>query len=145
MVNMGFYYTAEFNSFISESYKTDGTYTDETWPEDAVLCTDDEVAMYHGTIAPTDKQLGAVDRRPVWVDTPPPTREQLISLAEQQKNQLRKAADSEIAWLQDAVDAGIATDEETALLAGWKKYRVLLMRVDMTKAPDIEWPPLPAA
>lgn len=55
------------------------------------------------------------------------------------------AADDEIDWLQDAVDAGIATDEETALLAAWKTYRVQLMRIDTSKAPDIEWPPVPSA
>ncbi|MDZ8419580.1 tail fiber assembly protein, partial [Escherichia coli] len=27
----------------------------------------------------------------------------------------------------------------------WKKYRVLLMRVDTSTAPDIEWPTPPAA
>lgn len=140
---MNFYYTAEFNSFISEKYKTDGTYTDESWPADALLCTDDEVIMYRGTTAPDGKKLGSVDGRPTWVDLPPPTHDQLVAQAEQQKNQLRKAADSEIVWLQDAVDAGIATGEETELLAKWKKYRVLLMRVDTSIAPDIEWPVSP--
>ncbi|HDR2854962.1 TPA: tail fiber assembly protein [Enterobacter roggenkampii] len=43
---------------------------------------------------------------------------------------LRAQADSEIDRRQDAVDAGIATDEETAALSEWKKYRELLMRVD---------------
>lgn len=66
-----------------------------------------------------------------------------VAAAEQKKNTLRAAADAEISWLQDAVDAGIASDEETALLAEWKKYRVLLMRVDTSKAPDIEWPKPP--
>ncbi|EKK4598230.1 TPA: tail fiber assembly protein, partial [Escherichia coli] len=47
-------------------------------------------------------------------------------------------------WRQDAVDAGIATDEETSTLTQWKKYRVLLMRVDTSTAPDIEWPTPPA-
>ncbi|EKK4595233.1 tail fiber assembly protein, partial [Escherichia coli] len=46
-------------------------------------------------------------------------------------------------WRQDAVDAGIATDEETSILTEWKKYRVLLMRVDTSTAPDIEWPTPP--
>ncbi|MCW6599421.1 tail fiber assembly protein, partial [Yersinia ruckeri] len=46
----------------------------------------------------------------------------------------------EIAWRQDAVDTGIATKEEAASLAEWKKYRILLMRVDTSTAPDIEWP-----
>ncbi|AVE96924.1 TPA: tail fiber assembly protein [Escherichia coli] len=33
----------------------------------------------------------------------------------------------------------IATEEEKALLAAWKTYRVLLNRVDTSVAPDIEW------
>ncbi|HDW0493041.1 TPA: tail fiber assembly protein, partial [Escherichia coli] len=32
-----------------------------------------------------------------------------------------------------------ATEEETPLLEAWKKYRVLLNRVDTSVAPDIEW------
>lgn len=56
---------------------------------------------------------------------------------------LRAVADSEIAPLQDAVDLGIATAAESAALTEWKKYRVLLMRIDTSKAPDIEWPDMP--
>lgn len=67
-----------------------------------------------------------------------------VATAVQKKNSLRAVADAEISWLQDAVDAGIATDEETALLAAWKSYRVQLMRIDTTKAPDIEWPETPS-
>ena len=48
-----------------------------------------------------------------------------------------------IAPLQDAVDLEIATEEETSLLEAWKKYRVLLNRVDTSTAPDIEWPEEP--
>ncbi|CAM6643993.1 phage tail protein [Escherichia coli] len=48
-----------------------------------------------------------------------------------------------IAPLQDAVDLDIATEEETSLLAAWKTYRVLLNRVDISVAPDIEWPAVP--
>lgn len=62
--------------------------------------------------------------------------------ATQQKNTLRAAADSEITWRQDAVDADIATEQEVSELAAWKKYRVLLMRVD-TAAPA--WPTAPEA
>ncbi len=66
-----------------------------------------------------------------------------VSAAVQKKNALRSTADDEIAWLQDAVDAGIATDEETALLAAWKAYRVQLMRIKTDIAPDIDWPTPP--
>ncbi|WP_277888405.1 tail fiber assembly protein, partial [Escherichia coli] len=40
-------------------------------------------------------------------------------------------------------DLGMATDDETKLLLAWKKYRVLLNRVDTSTAPDIEWPEEP--
>lgn len=71
---------------------------------------------------------------------PEPTQEELIAQAEQQKAALRQTADAEITWRQDAVDAGIATVEESAALAEWKTYRVLLMRVDTANP---VWPPLP--
>ncbi|WP_340608936.1 tail fiber assembly protein, partial [Xenorhabdus bharatensis] len=45
--------------------------------------------------------------------------------------------------LQDAVDLDMATKEEKAALLKWKKYRVLLNRVDCSTAPDIVWPEQP--
>ncbi|WP_206400429.1 tail fiber assembly protein, partial [Escherichia coli] len=47
-----------------------------------------------------------------------------------------------IATLQDAVDLDMATEEEKLSLTHWKKYRVLLNRVQPENAPDIEWPEL---
>nr|ELN3427138.1 tail fiber assembly protein [Escherichia coli] len=87
--------------------------------------------------------LGMVSGALAWVDEPPLSPEQKISDAENMKATFRAKADSEISWRQDAVDAGIATDEETSILTEWKKYRVLLMRVDTSTAPDIEWPTPP--
>lgn len=80
------------------------------------------------------------DGVPYLSDPMPPTPEQLIAQADADKKRLKLAADSEIEWRQDAVDAGIATEEETAALVKLKKYRVLLMRVDTSKVPNIEWP-----
>lgn len=68
------------------------------------------------------------------------SQRELIADSEAMKLSLRLKADSEIAWRQDAVDAGIATEEETAALSEWKKYRVLLMRVDTSKP---VWPEKP--
>ncbi|HBB4006602.1 TPA: tail fiber assembly protein [Escherichia coli] len=72
---------------------------------------------------------------------PAPTQEDIIAANEDKKAALRVIADSEIAWRQDAVDVGIATEVETAALTEWKKYRVLLMRVETA---DPEWPTPPA-
>ncbi|WP_447782718.1 tail fiber assembly protein [Enterobacter asburiae] len=62
--------------------------------------------------------------------------------AEEQRKKLKLMAQANnvIATLQDAVELNMATDEETANLQGWKKYRVLLSRVDVKKP---VWPPLP--
>ncbi|HIF2770353.1 TPA: tail fiber assembly protein [Salmonella enterica] len=62
--------------------------------------------------------------------------------AEGTKNRLLQMASGKIAPLQDAVDLGIATDEEKSQLAEWKKYRVLVNRVD-TSNPD--WPDVPVS
>ncbi|EGS3002202.1 tail fiber assembly protein [Escherichia coli] len=45
--------------------------------------------------------------------------------------------------LPSSVELEIATEEENSLLEAWKKYRVLLNRVDTSTAPDIEWPEEP--
>jgi hypothetical protein len=64
-------------------------------------------------------------------------------LANKQKATLLHEASVTVSTLQDAVDLGMATDAEAALLLEWKKYRVLLNRIDTSIAPDIEWPAPP--
>ncbi|HDC4532635.1 tail fiber assembly protein [Enterobacter asburiae] len=70
-------------------------------------------------------------------------RPDAIELAEQKRKELLEEAKIAIAPLQDASDLGIETDEERGLLNEWKKYRVLLNRIDTSNAPDIDWPPGP--
>lgn len=138
------YFSASTPGFISAAWKEDGTYTDATWPEDAVLLTDDEVKTFWRQNPPEGQQIGNIDGRPAWVDIPPPTQEQLVATADQQKVSLRATADRVIAPLQDAVDLDMATDNEKATLTAWRTYRVFLNRVDTSTAPDITWPEKPA-
>ncbi|MGB8929506.1 MAG: tail fiber assembly protein [Pantoea agglomerans] len=63
--------------------------------------------------------------------------------AEAKKQGLMGEANAQIAPLEDAVDLGIATGEETETYNQWRKYRVLLSRVDISTAPDISWPDKP--
>lgn len=115
-----------------------------TLPDDLVDIDDEISKVYFDSLPPEGKiRVAGNDGLPAWGDIPPPSKESLIMTADTQKSMLRRVADSEIAWRQDAVDAEIATDEETAKLAAWKKYRVLLMRVDTSTAPDIKWPQEP--
>ncbi|HFT7756814.1 tail fiber assembly protein [Enterobacter hormaechei] len=64
-------------------------------------------------------------------------------VAEQKKSELMAVAERAIAPLQDAVDLDIATTEEKESLLAWKKYRVLLNRVNVREAPDLYWPETP--
>lgn len=74
---------------------------------------------------------------------PPISKEQHIAEAESKKQSFLAEATDVIAPLQDAVDLDMATDEEYEQLKEWKKYRVLLNRVDTSTAPDIDWPVKP--
>lgn len=114
---------------------------DDKIPGSVVHISDDEGqrildSQINGQIQPDDNGF------PVLVPYPELTKDEQQERAEQKRQTLKSVADTEISWRQDAVDAGIATEEETAALSEWKKYRVRLMRVDTSKAPDIKWPEL---
>nr|WP_236254100.1 tail fiber assembly protein [Entomomonas asaccharolytica] len=70
-----------------------------------------------------------------------PTEEESIF----KRDSLLKEVSLRIAPLQDSVDLDIATDEEVSKLNEWKKYRVLLNRIE--SQPDypnnIDWPEMP--
>lgn len=66
-----------------------------------------------------------------------------IAEATATKAALIKSAAAKIEPLQDAVDLDMATDEEKSRYDAWRKYRVLLTRVDTSLAPDINWPEPP--
>ncbi|WP_080243294.1 tail fiber assembly protein [Salmonella enterica] len=76
----------------------------------------------------------------VWVNDEAAEAAARLREAEGTKNRLLQIASEKIAPLQDAVDLGIATDDEKAQLDEWKKYRVLVNRVDTTNP---VWPEQP--
>ncbi|MEN4768963.1 tail fiber assembly protein [Duffyella gerundensis] len=84
-----------------------------------------------------------VDLRPCLTEQPLPTADELIRQAEDKRGRLRAAADIAIQPLQDANDLGIATEDEASQLINWKKYRVMLMRIDAKDAERIIWPEQP--
>ncbi|PHM27837.1 tail fiber assembly protein [Xenorhabdus budapestensis] len=74
---------------------------------------------------------------------PPVSKEQYVERAEAKKRTLLAEAREKIDIWQDAVELDMATAEEKTALLAWKKYRVLLYRVDCSTAPDIAWPEPP--
>jgi len=136
----GIYFSASENGFFIEAWRMSGIYTDDNWPDDAVLLESAEIAEFYEQGSPSGKMLGSVGGRPAWVDLPVEIQ---IMIAEQNKQKLLDAVYSTISPLQDADDLGIATDAELAKLKAWKTYRVMLNRVDTSKAPNVPWPEQP--
>ncbi len=66
-----------------------------------------------------------------------------VARAEAEKLRLLAVATAAIAPLQYAVNLGMATDDEVALLTEWQRYSALANRVDTSVAPDVKWPDKP--
>ncbi|KES17299.1 Caudovirales tail fiber assembly protein, partial [Gilliamella apicola SCGC AB-598-I20] len=75
-----------------------------------------------------------------WVLDENKQHQHYVAVAAAQKKQLLSEATTQIDYLQDAIDTDIATDEEKALYSAWKRYRVLLNRIDVDTAPEVDWP-----
>ncbi|WP_086776273.1 tail fiber assembly protein [Pseudomonas sp. GM18] len=74
---------------------------------------------------------------------PAPSPAEILATNTSIKNYLLAQAALSIAPLQDAVDLGSATSNETAQLQSWKQYRVAVNRMDLTlNSPT--WPSTPA-
>lgn len=139
---MKVFFSAATNGFYPEQMRADYE-QQQCWPDDA---REVSVSWYQylleaqtGGKVITSNEYG----QPVLADPPPPDQETLNTLAASKKTALMRAAGDAIAPLQDAVNLGIATDEEKMRLTEWLQYRVLLNRIDTSEASDIVWPEAP--
>ncbi|UPG86866.1 tail fiber assembly protein [Luteibacter aegosomatis] len=81
-----------------------------------------------------------------WIFEAPPapvlSPEQILATNTATRNRLLEAAGLAIAPLQDAVDLGVASAQDQALLTAWKQFRVAVNRIDLTQ-PAPNWPVAP--
>ncbi|BFI54606.1 tail fiber assembly protein [Yersinia pseudotuberculosis] len=140
------YYSAKTRGFYVETMKIDGSYAD-CWPSDAVLLTNEEVKQYWQQSPPPGRELGSVGVRPAWVDLPALTAEEItaqkaefVTQAKLKKSKLISDASDRIEILKDRIEAG---QDKAAELKLWKAYRIALDDIDVSAAPDIEWPVSP--
>ncbi|EDS5712341.1 tail fiber assembly protein [Salmonella enterica subsp. enterica serovar Javiana] len=140
------YFSASACGFY-DSRLLDGYKAGNTLPEDVVGMTDEEVATYYMVKPPTGKQFGAINGRPAWVDIPPPTREELITAADVEKQKRIDLANDYMNSKQWPGKAAIGRlkGDELAQYNLWLDYLDALEAVDTTSAPDIKWPTPPAS
>lgn len=82
--------------------------------------------------------------KPIAVEPPPPSKEEAVSYAEQQKSALLLEAQETISLWQTELQLGMISDENKANLISWINYIKEVKAVDTTTAPDIIWPKPPA-
>ncbi|PHM74283.1 tail fiber assembly protein [Xenorhabdus kozodoii] len=136
-------YSAKNNAFYPIDWQQ--FYIDAgTWPDDGIEVGESVYLEFMANRPRTDKILIAGDNGlPAWGEIPPPTTEELQQQAEREKRHLMTQASNAIAPLQYAVDLQMATNAEQTELTAWKRYCVLLNRIDCSAAPDIDWPKAP--
>lgn len=140
---MGYVYCSMTGAFYNDALEADYRAAG-TWPGLYVRVADED---YHALM--TGQAAGKViapnkSGYPVLVDPPAPTQEERERQASTEKAALMKVAGEALTPLMDAHELGIATDDEIAALECWRLYRVMLNRLDISTAPDIKWPELPA-
>lgn len=121
------------NSVVMEVYDSE--------VEMSELCHPDIVWM----ACPPDTVVGWVVSGEALSPPPGPTKDQIAAENLAVRDDLLRAAGLRIAPLQDAVDLGEATDDETASLKLWKQYRVQLNRIESQAGwpENVAWPESP--
>ncbi|MDX7990854.1 tail fiber assembly protein [Xenorhabdus littoralis] len=145
MTNVNFVYSPSDNAIypleLKQLYVNAGT-----WPNDTRPISNEIAAEFKNNVPDGRMMIAGDDGLPTWEDippAPPPTPEELQQIAESQKRQLMRVARDKIDIYQDAVDFSMAAEAEKSALVAWRKYRVELYQVDVSTAPDIQWPEQP--
>lgn len=138
---MNIYFSASIPAFIPAQWKEDGTYDDDTWPADAVLLSDEESELYWKQNPPAGKQLGTENGRPVWIDIPAPTKEELILTAENERQRLLKQADAVMLDWRTELMLGEISDANRGKLSAWLAYKNEVKTWDIKTDPEnVNWP-----
>ena len=139
---MNYLYSPKANSFyatsLSDEYDNAGTL-----PDDA-FTVDDSIYIEYSRKSPAGKvRVADKNGLPVWGDIPPLTDEELITVAEAEKQMLIIEVNTETEMLRAKLALGRIKDDEKALLNAWLDYLDDLEAVDVSTAPDIIWPVKP--
>ncbi|WP_140414987.1 tail fiber assembly protein [Escherichia coli] len=117
-----------------------------TLPDDVIEITRETYEQFLG-LHPEGKEIGADSSgRPVWINSPPPSKEDEVLTAEMKKISLVSEVNTYINTHQWPGKAAIGRlkSEELAQYNLWLDYLDALELVDTSSAPDIEWPTPPA-
>ena len=116
-----------------------------TLPDDVIEITRETYEQFLG-LHPEGKEIGADSSgRPVWINSPPPSKEDEVLTAEMKKISLVSEVNTYINTHQWPGKAAIGRlkGDELEQYNLWLDYLDALELVDPSSAPDIEWPTPP--
>ena len=136
------YFNNKFYAYsLKESYEAS-----ENWP-DAGVDVDEELHTEFSGIPPIGKiRITGEDGFPLWADIPAPTHEELVSVADDEKQRLIDNANAFINSKQWPGKAAIGRLKTTELAQYnlWLDYLDAIESINTSAAPDINWPEIPA-
>jgi len=138
-------YDAVTNAFypldMQDDYESAGA-----WPKNGVEVDEDLFASFQ--TPPSGKiRIAGDDGYPTWGDTPPPSHDEQVALAETEKQSRIEEANVYInskQWPGKAAMGRLSDTEKTQYNA-WLDYLDELEALDTSSAPDIQWPTAPHA
>ncbi|EMO2078137.1 tail fiber assembly protein [Citrobacter freundii] len=142
---MEFGYSKTTNAFYDMSRK-DLFIEAGTWPDD-VIEVEQNIADEFMQTPPSGKQrISGDDGLPTWGDIPPPTRDELIAIAENERQRLLAYADVVMLDWRTELMLGEISDTNRAKLSAWLAYKNEVKEVDVTIGPEnVIWPVPPEA
>lgn len=142
---MEFGYSKTTNAFYDMSRK-DLFLEAGTWPGD-VIEVEQNIADEFMQTPPSGKQrISGDDGLPTWGDIPPPTRDELIAIAENERQRLLAYADVVMLDWRTELMLGEISDTNRAKLSAWLAYKNEVKEVDVTIGPEnVIWPVPPEA
>lgn len=142
---MKYLYSARENAFYPEGWKS--LYEEAgTLPNDLKPVSEEVFVEFSLGPTPSGKMRSSDNLgNPCWVDLPPPNPDELAGTLVSYRDSLMRDASVQISTLEDAVEFGLATEEEKKLLQDLKLYRVDLIRITQVDGFPfyVEWPTKP--
>ncbi|MFW7219965.1 tail fiber assembly protein [Citrobacter sp. BNK-42] len=142
---MEFGYSKTTNAFYDMSRK-DLFIEAGTWPDDVVEVEQNIAAEFMQTPPSGKQRVSGDDGLPAWGDIPPPTRDELIAIAENERQRLLAYADVVMLDWRTELMLGEISDTNRAKLSAWLAYKNEVKEVDVTIGPEnVIWPVPPEA
>lgn len=140
---MNYFFSPKYNAFYPVQLR--GIYENAgSLPDDLITVTDDMFIEYSSSPPGGKRRVAGNDGYPAWADTVPPTYEELVSAAEEERQQRLTHVDNVILDWRTELMLGEISEAKRAKLSEWLAYKNDVKLVDVTINPEkVSWPALP--